>query len=69
MRLALAAIRRAGDDGNDRTAVLRAAFRVPDPGSALGRFAIDRRGDTTLRAFAAYAVRAGRMRLLHAISH
>jgi branched-chain amino acid transport system substrate-binding protein len=68
MRLTLAAIRRAGGEGNDRTAVLRDAFGQPDPGSPLGGYSVDRRGDTSLRTFAAYSVRDGRLAFLHSIS-
>lgn len=68
MRRVLAAIRRAGAEGNDRRAVIRAASAAPDPGSPLGPYAIDSRGDTTLRTFAAYAVRDGELTFLHSIS-
>jgi branched-chain amino acid transport system substrate-binding protein len=68
MRRVLAAIRRAGAEGDDRRAVIRAASAAPDPGSPLGPYAIDSRGDTTLRTFAAYGVRDGQLTFLHAIS-
>jgi branched-chain amino acid transport system substrate-binding protein len=68
MRVVLAAIRRAGEKGNDRPAVTRAAFAPPPPGSPLGPYSIDPRGDTSQRTFAAYAVRGRRLAFLHTVT-
>jgi branched-chain amino acid transport system substrate-binding protein len=67
MRLVLAAIRRAGEHGNDRAAVTRGAFAVADSSSPIGAYAIDAHGDTSARGFAAYAVRAGRLAYVRTI--
>jgi ABC-type branched-subunit amino acid transport system substrate-binding protein len=61
MRLVLGAIRRAGAHGNDRAAVTRAAFGAAGRDSPLGPYAIDVAGDTSLHAFAVYAIRGGRL--------
>ncbi|TML31578.1 MAG: hypothetical protein E6G30_00740 [Actinobacteria bacterium] len=68
MRLVLAAIRGAGEHGNDRAAVTRAAFAVADGSSAIGPYAIDGQGDTSARGFADYAVRDGRLAYLRTIA-
>ena len=68
MRLVLAAIRGAGEHGNDRAAVTRAAFAVADGSSAIGPYAIDGQGDTSARGFAVYAVRDGRLAYLRTIA-
>ena len=67
MRLVLAAVRRAGREGDDRATVTRAAFGLSPPGSALGAYAIDPAGDTSLRRFAVYAVRGGRLAFLRTL--
>jgi branched-chain amino acid transport system substrate-binding protein len=59
MSLALDAIASAGAD---RAAVIRWLFSVRDRDSPLGRYSINRYGDTTLRSYGLYRVRRG---LLH----
>jgi branched-chain amino acid transport system substrate-binding protein len=61
MRLVLAAIRHAGARGNRRAAVIRTALRARAPTSALGGYAVDAAGDTSLRGFAVYAIRDGHL--------
>lgn len=61
MKLVLLAIEMAGDKGNDRAAVIDAFFRIRDRDSVLGRYSIDRNGDTTLSTYGAYRVAAGRL--------
>ena len=56
MSLALDAI---ASGGADRAAVIRQLFSVRDRDSPLGRYSIDRYGDTTLRTYGIYRVRRG----------
>jgi branched-chain amino acid transport system substrate-binding protein len=51
MSLTLDAIRRAGAKGNDRASVVAAFRATRDRDSALGRYSIDRNGDTTLSTY------------------
>jgi branched-chain amino acid transport system substrate-binding protein len=48
----LYAIRAAGEKGNDRRAVTKAFFSIRDRDSVLGRYSIDRFGDTSLARYA-----------------
>ncbi len=61
MNLALDAIKRAGDNGNDREAVLKQALTTQNRSSALGTYSIDKNGDTTLKYMGGYRVRGGRI--------
>lgn len=58
-RLVIDAIRRAGDRGNDRGAVVEQLFRTRGRESVLGTYDIDEKGDTTLTAYGAYRIRDG----------
>jgi branched-chain amino acid transport system substrate-binding protein len=60
MAVVLDAIRRAGDTGDDRDAVVNAFFDTRDRHSVLGTYSIDDVGDTTLDRLAGYRVRGGR---------
>jgi branched-chain amino acid transport system substrate-binding protein len=60
MAVILDSIRRAGDSGDDREAVVDAFFDTRDRDSVLGTYSIDEVGDTTLDRLAAYSVIAGR---------
>ena len=61
MALALDAINRAGGPTPDhRAAIAQALFATRDRDSVLGRYSIDADGDTTLRRFGVYKVRARR---------
>jgi branched-chain amino acid transport system substrate-binding protein len=57
----LAAIRAAGDDGNDRAAVIRAYLAARTPTSVLGAYGFDRRGDVTSTVYGGYRVARGRL--------
>jgi branched-chain amino acid transport system substrate-binding protein len=58
-QLLLDAIRRAGDDGDDRHAVIDEVLSTQDRHSALGAYSIDGNGDTTLDAVSGYRVSDG----------
>jgi len=60
MAVVLDAIRRAGESGDDRDAVVNAFFDTRDRHSVLGTYSIDDVGDTTLGRLAGYRVRGGR---------
>jgi branched-chain amino acid transport system substrate-binding protein len=68
MRLVLAAIRRAKRHGNDRGAVIAAAFGVRHRRSPLGTYSVHHDGDVTLRLFGAYRVRGGRLAFVGALA-
>ena len=59
MTLLLDAVRRAGDDGDDRRAVVDELLATPERRSVLGTYAIDANGDTTLDAVTGYRVADG----------
>ncbi len=60
MAVVLDSIRRAGDAGDDRDAVVSAFFDTGDRRSILGTYSIDEVGNTTLNRLAGYRVREGR---------
>ena len=59
--LILDAIERAGDQGNDRAAVLEALFSTKDRESVLGTYSIDPNGDTTLTDYGIFVVKDGEL--------
>jgi branched-chain amino acid transport system substrate-binding protein len=61
-RLIVDAIRRAGDSGEMRAAVLKQLFRTKGRESVLGTYDIDENGDTTLTDYGAYRIRGGELR-------
>ena len=61
MSLTLDAIKRAGDKGNDRQAVIDAMFATKDRQSVLGTYSIDKFGDTTLSAYGSFTVKGGKL--------
>lgn len=61
MQAVLAAIRAAGEKGNDRSAVVAAFHAIEDRRSVLGTYSIDRFGDTSLSRFAGNTVRGSRL--------
>jgi branched-chain amino acid transport system substrate-binding protein len=61
MKVALLAIQNAGDQGNDRQAVIDAFFKIKDRDSVLGRYSIDENGDTTLSDYGANVVKDGKL--------
>lgn len=61
MSVALDSIRRAGERGNQRPAVVEAFYATADRDSVLGTYSIDRLGDTSLRAWAGRRVEDSRL--------
>jgi branched-chain amino acid transport system substrate-binding protein len=59
MALALQSIRRAGDSGDQRQAVIDSFFATRGRRSVLGTYSIDPVGNTTLPRLSGYRVRAG----------
>jgi branched-chain amino acid transport system substrate-binding protein len=59
MALALDSIKRAGANGNDRDAVLKALFATKDRKSVLGTYSIDKNGDTSLTDYGLYTIKDG----------
>ena len=59
MALALDAIKRAGAQGNNRDAVLKALFATKDRQSVLGSYSIDANGDTSLTDYGLYTIKNG----------
>lgn len=59
MALALDTIKRAGDKGNDRAAVLEQLFATKDRKSVLGTYSIDANGDTSLTDYGLYVIEGG----------
>ncbi|MEY2515644.1 MAG: branched-chain amino acid transport system substrate-binding protein [bacterium] len=57
----IASIRAAGAKGNDRAAVIREFHAIRNRKSVLGRYSIDRNGDTSLSTFAGNRVRRSRL--------
>jgi branched-chain amino acid transport system substrate-binding protein len=62
MAVVLDSIRRAGDSGDDRDAVIDAFFDTTDRASILGTYSIDEVGNTTLNRLAGYEVVKGQPR-------
>jgi branched-chain amino acid transport system substrate-binding protein len=60
MAVVLDSIRRAGDQGDDRDAVVDAFFDTQDRDSVLGTYSIDEVGDTTLGRLAGYRLAGDR---------
>jgi branched-chain amino acid transport system substrate-binding protein len=59
MSVVLDSIARAGPRGNEREAVVQQFFATRDRDSVLGRYSIDRFGDTTLTDYGGYTVSPG----------
>jgi branched-chain amino acid transport system substrate-binding protein len=57
MSVVLDAIKRAGDQGNDRQAVIDAFFKTKGRQSVLGTYDIDKSGDTTLTDYGGYLIK------------
>jgi branched-chain amino acid transport system substrate-binding protein len=67
MSVVLEAIRRAGNDGNDRGKVIDALFATRNRASVLGTYSIDRNGDTSIKVYGAYRVRDGQIRFVRVL--
>jgi branched-chain amino acid transport system substrate-binding protein len=61
MSLILDAIERAGDEGNDRTAVRDAIFATKGRDSVLGKYDIDQNGDSTITDYGVYTIEGGKL--------
>jgi branched-chain amino acid transport system substrate-binding protein len=61
MKLILDAIRRAGNQGNNRQAVINQVFATKNFSSVLGTFSIDKNGDTTLTDYGGNVVKGGKL--------
>jgi branched-chain amino acid transport system substrate-binding protein len=61
MALALDAIKRAGDKGNDRQAVIDQLFSTKDRKSVLGTYSIDQNGDTSITDYGVYKIKGGQI--------
>jgi branched-chain amino acid transport system substrate-binding protein len=61
MRGVMAAVKGAGVKGNDRSAVIRAYFAQGERRSALGPMAVTASGDSTLRRYGIWRIRAGHL--------
>jgi ABC-type branched-subunit amino acid transport system substrate-binding protein len=60
MKVVLPAIEKAGENGDDRQAVVDAFFSIKDRDSVLGTYSIDSHGDTTASQEGGYRVKDGR---------
>ena len=61
MRAFLDAVKAAGAKGNDRAAIIDAYFSLRERDTALGRWSVTPSGDSTLRRYAVWRVRDGRL--------
>jgi branched-chain amino acid transport system substrate-binding protein len=61
MSVILDAIERAGEQGNDRQAVIDAFFQTKGKKSVLGTYDIDQNGDTSLTDYGAYTIEGGKL--------
>ena len=59
MSLVLDAIKRAGDDGDDREAVVEQIFATRDRDSVIGKYSINEEGDTSQRNYGVYEISDG----------
>ena len=59
MSLVIDAIKRAGDDGADRQAVVEQIFATRDRDSVVGKYSINEEGDTSQRNYGVYEVSDG----------
>ena len=60
MNVILLAIKNAGDEADDRAAVVEAFFDIEDRKSVLGTYSIDENGDTTLKSYGGNRIEDGR---------
>ncbi len=67
MSLALDAIERAGEEGNDREAVTEQIFATKDRESVIGTYSIDENGDTSLTNYGVFGIKNGSLEYLEAL--
>jgi branched-chain amino acid transport system substrate-binding protein len=61
MQLILDAIEQAGENGDDRAAVVEQVFATKDRKSVLGTYGIDENGDITLTPYGIYGIEGGKL--------
>ena len=67
MSVVLDAIRRAGEQGNERGAVIDELLATRERASPVGTYSIDRNGDTSIKVYGAYRAPGGRLRFLRVL--
>jgi branched-chain amino acid transport system substrate-binding protein len=67
MSLLLDAIRRAGDKGSDRAAVVQQLLATKDREGVFGKYSIDKNGDITLTPYGIYKIEDGAMVFDHTV--
>jgi branched-chain amino acid transport system substrate-binding protein len=67
MSLLLDAIKRAGDNGNDRAAVVDALMSTKDREGVFGKYSIDKNGDITLTPYGVYRIEDGQLVFDHSV--
>ena len=67
MSLLLDAVKRAGDAGNDRAAVVKQLMGTKDREGVFGTYSIDPNGDITLTPYGVYTIKDGAMVFDHSI--
>jgi branched-chain amino acid transport system substrate-binding protein len=68
MKLALDTISSLGSNGNSKSAVLHALFATKNRSSVLGTYGFDSNGDTTLKSYGLYNVKAGDVAFLKTLT-
>ena len=61
MSLMLDAMKRAGDQCNDRAAIIDQVFKTKDKKSVLGTYSVDKDGDVTTKQFGRFFVKNGKL--------
>ena len=59
--IVIEAITNAGENGNDRAAVVEEFFKIENRDSVLGTYSIDENGDTTLSDYGGYRIEGGEL--------
>src|SRR5690349_20825656 len=67
MSLLLDAIKRAGDNGSDRAAVVAALMSTKDREGVFGKYSLDKNGDITLTPYGIYKIENGAMVFDHTV--
>jgi branched-chain amino acid transport system substrate-binding protein len=67
MSLVLDAIKRAGDQGNDRAAVLQQVMGTKDRRGVIGTYSITKTGDTTLTNYGVYGIANGSLKYVESL--
>jgi branched-chain amino acid transport system substrate-binding protein len=68
MSLLLDAIKRAGDNGSDKAAVVDALMSTKDREGVFGKYSIDKNGDITLTPYGIYKIENGAMVFDHTVA-